>query len=86
MSSDIKILYFASLGERLNCREERFRLEKASLKVAELKEALTARGELWHELLSAPSTRCAVNQTLAKNSVVVKANDEVAFFPPVTGG
>ncbi len=86
MKSDIKILYFASLGERLKCPEESFALATAPLNVGQLKHALAARGELWRHLVLDPSTRCAVNQALASDDVELVASDEVAFFPPVTGG
>ena len=45
------------------------------------------RGEVWSQLLSPErSLSCAVNQHSAAENVALSDGDEVAFFPPVTGG
>ena len=44
-----------------------------------------AKGPQWREALSA-NVLCACNQTLCDGTMVVSEQDEVAFFPPVTGG
>ncbi|MGB1686261.1 MAG: MoaD/ThiS family protein [Pseudomonadales bacterium] len=44
------------------------------------------KGENWREALTAENVRVAVNQELVKGNPRVKPGDEIAFFPPVTGG
>jgi molybdopterin synthase sulfur carrier subunit len=52
--------------------------------VAALRDHLVANGR--SALATAKNLRCAVNQEMASADTVLKAGDEVAFFPPVTGG
>jgi molybdopterin synthase sulfur carrier subunit len=47
---------------------------------------LAARGGPWAALASVRNLRCAVNQEMARLDSPVGSGDEVAFFPPVTGG
>lgn len=46
---------------------------------------LMSKGPAWHEALSA-NVLCACNQTLCDGTTAVTEQDEIAFFPPVTGG
>lgn len=81
----MRILYFASLRENLGINDEA--LAEIPSTVAELLDLLAQRGQVWDEQLR-QNTRLqiAVNQSLAKRNTPLSANDEVAFFPPVTGG
>ena len=83
----IKLLYFASLRERLDLAEERLTLPPAVSTVAALLDHLRARGGRWAAVLGpgAPLLT-AVNQELASPQTPVADGDEVAIFPPVTGG
>ena len=55
--------------------------------VAQLKTHLAKRGEAWVNLFNGKQTiRAAINHALVDNDAAVKDGDEVAFFPPVTGG
>ncbi len=81
---NISIMYFASLSEQLGCREERITLP-AQISLGELKQLLTDRGESWLALEDT-NIRSALNQSFAKDQKIVADGDEVAFFPPVTGG
>ncbi len=82
----IKILYFARLRESLGLAGEELDLPQAAT-VAGLMALLAARGDVWSQAFDGcQPLRAAVNQSLAKNSAVIKDDDEVAFFPPVTGG
>ena len=55
--------------------------------VAQLKMHLAKRGEAWANLFNGNQTiRAAINHRLVDNEAAVKDGDEVAFFPPVTGG
>ena len=54
--------------------------------VADLLSALASRGGRWAQLQGDQPVMVAVNQAMARPSTPVHAGDEVAFFPPVTGG
>ena len=82
----VKILYFARLREDLGCAEEELRLPEGMNTVAHLRDHLMARGGPWKQALAGGALRVAVNQEMAQSGSSVKADDEVAFFPPVTGG
>lgn len=82
----MKILYFASLREALGCSTEDLSLPAEVKTVTDLRLHLASRGEPWTVLLSAQSLRVAVNQQMANSESAVADRDEVAFFPPVTGG
>lgn len=81
----MKILYFASLREQLACDSETLALPTDVHDVADLRAHLVARGGVW-SALAGPRVRAAVNQQLASSAQVLGPDDEVAFFPPVTGG
>lgn len=80
----MRVLFFARFRERLNCAELELALAPASL--AALKQQLAERGDRWAEVMSADSLLVAVNQQMISGDVALAAGDEVAFFPPVTGG
>lgn len=83
----LNILYFARLKESLGQGAERIDLPAGVVDVAGLTAWLRARGGAWeHELASARPVRVAVNQDMARGETPVRDGDEVAFFPPVTGG
>jgi molybdopterin synthase sulfur carrier subunit len=83
----LKLLYFASLREQLGTAGEELELPAGVGTVAALRSHLRGRGGAW-ELALADSklVRTAVNQDMAPPTASLKAGDEVAFFPPVTGG
>lgn len=82
----IKVLYFARLCETLGLSGEELGLPQETT-VAGLMALLGARGDDWGQAFDGSQPlRAAVNQTLVKNSATIKDGDEVAFFPPVTGG
>jgi len=83
----VTILYFASLRESLGCSREQVALPNGNATVSSLIEQLRNRDERWTEAL-APGKRwrVAVNQQMADPATPLKPGDEVAFFPPVTGG
>jgi len=82
----VKILYFASLREALGCAGETLELPPGVATVAALRSHLAARGEAWAALETHRNLRSAVNQRVAGPEAPVASGDEVAFFPPVTGG
>jgi len=83
----VKILYFAGLREQLGTGGEDLALPPDVATVAALRAHLIAREGAWREALAGNAAlRVAVNQVMASADTAVKAGDEVAFFPPVTGG
>ena len=83
----ITVIYFARLREALGTGSEQLALPTAVRDVEGLRAWLMARGGEWEQTL-APSrpVRAAVNQAMALGDTPVADGDEVAFFPPVTGG
>jgi molybdopterin synthase sulfur carrier subunit len=81
----VKVLYFAGLREQLGTPGED--LEVSPTTVAGLRSQLMARGGAWQSALAqGKALRVAVNQEMAQPGTPVKPGDEIAFFPPVTGG
>jgi len=83
----VKLLYFAGLREQLGKPGEDLELSTAVSTVAGLRTHLMARGGAWQSALAqGKALRVAVNQEMAQATTQVKPGDEIAFFPPVTGG
>ncbi|MEI8163484.1 MAG: molybdopterin converting factor subunit 1 [Betaproteobacteria bacterium] len=82
----IKVLFFAGLREALGTGSESLALPAEIATVGALRDHLAARGEPWSALAGTKNLRAAVNQQMAAADAAVKPGDEVAFFPPVTGG
>ena len=83
----IRILYFALLRDALGRAQEELEVPEDMPTVAGLREWLRGCGEPYATALgNARRVRAAVNQEMAEPDDAVKAGDEVAFFPPVTGG
>ncbi|MGE5466734.1 MAG: molybdopterin converting factor subunit 1 [Ignavibacteria bacterium] len=82
----IKLLYFASLRETLGTSGESLELPAGVGSIGALRAHLAARGGEWQVFAVSKSLRAAVNQKMAGAEAPVGAGDEVAFFPPVTGG
>ena len=84
----VTLLYFAGLRESLGCSREQVTLPaNGTPTVSMLVDSLRSRDPRWSEAL-APGKRwrVAVNQQMADLATPVKPGDEIAFFPPVTGG
>jgi molybdopterin synthase sulfur carrier subunit len=83
----LQLRFFASLREGLGLSEELVSVPASVVNIAELRAWLMQRGEVWAQLLSSErSLSCAVNQHIAAENLALSDGDEVAFFPPVTGG
>ncbi|GAA0360298.1 molybdopterin synthase sulfur carrier subunit [Bowmanella denitrificans] len=80
----IKVLFFAQLREVLDCAS--LELDTNVSSVGELRIALMQKGRDWQDFLAAGKALAALNQTLVADDARLKSGDEVAFFPPVTGG
>jgi molybdopterin synthase sulfur carrier subunit len=83
----VKVLFFAGLREQLGTSGEEIEVPAAVTTVAGLRSHLVARGGAWQSALAEGKLlRMAVNQDMAKPGAAIRPGDEVAFFPPVTGG
>lgn len=83
----VTILYFARLREAFGADSEKLALPAGVRDVSGLLDMLRARGGAWEkELAPQRSFRVAVNQDMADAATAVGAGDEIALFPPVTGG
>jgi molybdopterin synthase sulfur carrier subunit len=81
----IQLRFFASLREALGAQAVLELPQGAS--VADAREALLAQGEPFAGALArGRALRAALNQTLCEEAAVLQEGDELAFFPPVTGG
>jgi molybdopterin synthase sulfur carrier subunit len=80
----LRVLYFAGLKESLGLPGETIDLPAGIATVGGLRDWLIGQGR--NALATAKNLRCAVNQDMAKLDATIKDGDEVAFFPPVTGG
>jgi len=80
----IKVLFFAQIRELLDCGS--LEIEADFTSVDALRLSLLNNGDKWALALDAEKLLVAVNQEITTLSATIKAGDEVAFFPPVTGG
>ncbi|ERK18347.1 MAG: molybdopterin synthase sulfur carrier subunit [Pantoea sp.] len=80
----IKVLFFAQVRELTGTSALELSPEYAD--VAALRSALATKNDRWALALESGKLLAAVNQTLVPMSHPLRAGDEVAFFPPVTGG
>lgn len=81
----VTIRYFARLREELDTDGESLSCAGA-LTAGDLLSQLARRGGPWQQLVNGQPVMIAVNQTMANPKTPVQPGDEVAFFPPVTGG
>ncbi|MBW0148576.1 molybdopterin converting factor subunit 1 [Marinobacter arenosus] len=81
----ITIRFFARLREELGA-EQLTVPAQPGLTTGQILAELARRGGPWAQLQGSQPVMIAVNQTMAKPSTAVQGGDEVAFFPPVTGG
>lgn len=81
----ITVRYFASIREAMGTGSEE--LQTSATTVGALREELMARSVAAAAALAAgKAVRMALNQEMCQSDAPLKAGDEVAFFPPVTGG
>lgn len=80
----ITVLYFAKLKEDIDCDKETIDWHTELRTIADLKARLSQRGEHWQSGLN--NCLCAVNHTMAQDHHSINDGDEIAFYPPVTGG
>ncbi|MCP3670229.1 MAG: molybdopterin converting factor subunit 1 [Gammaproteobacteria bacterium] len=83
----IKVLFFARLREQLDTEMLEFEAGSELPDIAAIIKLLKQRGAVWAEVFDGDQmVMMAVNQEVADADTAIKDGDEVAFFPPVTGG
>lgn len=82
----LKVLYFASLRERLGVEQESLALPADRTVAGVIDALISAHGDRWQHALKDDPILAAVNLEMCDVAQSVEDNDEVAFFPPVTGG
>jgi molybdopterin synthase sulfur carrier subunit len=80
----INVLFFAQVRELVGTAAMQVAAEFSTVEA--LRQYLTTQGERWALALESGKLLMAVNQTLVDGQHALCAGDEVAFFPPVTGG
>ncbi len=82
----ITLRYFASLRETLGVGDEQVELPDGVTDVYGLVGWLQGRNDTWRQALADKRLHVAVNQRIVNTNSTVRDGDEVAWFPPVTGG
>ena len=83
----VRVLFFARLREELDCTALEVPWSDQLTDLDALYATLCEHGgEPWRRLLGQPNIIRAVNQRVEEGNCTLHDGDEVAFFPPVTGG
>ena len=82
----VKIVFFASLREALGVDSVDLQISGSSSVSALISQLSNQQSPEWLGILTAENIRIAVNQDMINEDVGIIDGDEVAFFPPVTGG
>ncbi len=83
----MKILYFAWFAEKLGKREEELEVDKSLDSIDKLIAFLCARDEAYKAIFAEKTLlKYAVNKRVVEGDAPLSPDDEVAFFPPITGG
>ena len=85
-SMEVRLKYFARYREMLNCEEETLEVE-TDISTNELTNLLAKRSENWAAVfINNEKLLIAINHSISHENVRLQHGDEVAFYPPVTGG
>jgi molybdopterin synthase sulfur carrier subunit len=83
----LKVLFFARVREQLECASLELEWTEEVAELDALQQFLGDRhGARWREVLAETNLIRAVNQSVVAGNLALRDGDEVAFFPPVTGG
>jgi len=81
----IKVNFFGALREQLHCNEAQLNTS-SPVTVAQARDLLIEQFPEWKSKLNNNTLISAVNHEVVQDDFIVDVNDELAFFPPVTGG
>ncbi|MBF0453591.1 MAG: molybdopterin converting factor subunit 1 [Magnetococcales bacterium] len=81
-----RFLYFAWVREKIGTASESLELPAEVTCVSDMLSHLRQRGAQYDSALSDPNLQVAINQTYAQPESGVSNGDEIAIFPPVSGG
>ncbi|MGI2128705.1 molybdopterin synthase sulfur carrier subunit [Shewanella oncorhynchi] len=82
----INVLFFAQVRELLGTAKLSLEASEQTQTAEALRTTLAATDDKWAKVLTSDKLLVAVNQTISQWDTPVNDGDEVAFFPPVTGG
>ncbi len=82
----LRVLFFARVREALDCTSLELEFAPGLAQLDDLQEHLCQRGEQWRAVLEEDNMIRAVNHVVAAGNQPLADGDEVAFYPPVTGG
>jgi len=83
----LHIVFFARVKEQLGCGSVELEWSQSLSSLESVKKQLYIRDNgLWGDILSEDNIICAINHTVVNGNAPLSDNDEIAFFPPVTGG
>ncbi|MGI2065912.1 molybdopterin synthase sulfur carrier subunit [Shewanella sp. MF08487] len=82
----INVLFFAQVRELLGTAKLSVEASEQTQTAEALRAMLAVTDEKWAKVLTSDKLLVAVNQTMSQWDAPIKDGDEVAFFPPVTGG
>lgn len=82
----INVLFFARVRDQLGVSEAQLEMPEGEVNVGLIRSLLQQKGEPFESVLSDSDILVAINQEMATHETTVEDGDELAFFPPVTGG
>lgn len=83
---NVNVIFFASLRDDLQCDQLNVDLPVGARISCLVDHLAKANGDLWRLRLTEDNIKVAINQSLVSGDHQIAVGDEVAFFPPVTGG
>lgn len=82
----IKVLFFAGFREQLGTRERDVQVALPASIGSVVEQLVREGGDTWREVLQGDNVVIALNQEVCEVDAPVSDGDELAFYPPVTGG
>lgn len=82
----INVLFFAQVRELLGTAKLEVEASAKLSTAEDLRAQLARTDDKWAKVMASDKLLVAINQTMSPWNASIKDNDEVAFFPPVTGG
>lgn len=83
----LKVRFFSLIREALDCEELNLEFTTETVTIDDVKRRLSAQGGVdWQDVLMQPNVVHALNHRVVESSQALSDGDEIAFFPPMTGG